>query len=51
VDYDTPGNFADLFRRHLPTKVNNDESFRIAPANRPPETKLMKAMSFGLIPN
>lgn len=32
VDYDTPGNFADLFRRHLATKINNDEFFRAAPA-------------------
>ncbi|MGY3032939.1 hypothetical protein ACVIIV_002109 [Bradyrhizobium sp. USDA 4354] len=32
VDYDTPGNFAELFRRHLPTKINNDKFFRAASA-------------------
>jgi hypothetical protein len=37
VDYDTPSNFADLFRRHLPTKLNSDESFRLAPTNTPQE--------------
>lgn len=41
VDYDTPGNFADLFRRHLPTKINNDESFRISPANPPQELRVI----------